>query len=200
MKLSDLPVELRRLGRSQADLGRALNDLDPSTVTKMIKGKRRVQAHEIQIIERFMGQRLELDGTEVPETPSFAPRRVQRRIPVYGYAAAGGEDLIAYASDQVLEWRDPPPLWSGAGQLAYVRIKGDSMEERYFAGELAPAMLGVDPGFRDDCLIEFNNGTATIKNFRQRKGDRLLVHQYNPNKDLEYSLKDIRALHAIWRP
>lgn len=200
MRLSDIPSELRRQGKSQADLGRALNNLDPSTVTKMIKGRRKVQAHEIPIIERFMGQRLELEGVDILEAESFAPRRVQRRIPVYGYAAAGGEDLIAYANDQVLEWRDPPPLWSGTGHLAYVRIKGESMEERFFAGELAPAMLGVEPGYRDDCLVEFTNGTATIKNYRGKKGDKMLVHQYNPKKDIEYSLKEIRAVHAIWRP
>lgn len=200
MKVSDIPARLRVLNRSQADLARYLDDLDPSTMTKLIAGKRRVQAHEIAKLETFFGEKLELDSALV-EDPSFRPRRpVQRRVPVYGYAAAGGEDRVAYADDQVLEWREPPPLWNGAGFLAYVRLGGASMEPRYFAGELAPVLLGVPPANGQDCLIEFVNSTALIKNYIGRKGPKLQARQYNPGKELTFDLADIRALHAIWRP
>jgi phage repressor protein C with HTH and peptisase S24 domain len=183
MKLSDIPARLRVLGRSQADLARHLDNLDPSSLTKMIAGKgRRVQAHEIAKIEAFFGEKLELGDGRAP--PEIVPRRpVQRRVPVYGYAAAGGMDRIAYADDQVLEWREPPPLWSGAGFLAYVRLSGSSMEPRYFAGELAAVMLGVEPARNQDCLIEFANNTALIKTFIRRGSDILVATQYSPRKD-----------------
>lgn len=200
MKISDLRGRLKLLGKSQADLARALDNLDPSTMSKLLddNGSRRVQAHEIPKIEAFFGERLELDGA--PEPASFAPRRqVQKRVPVYGYAA-GGEDRIAYAEDRVLEWREPPPLWNGSGYLAYVRLGGTSMEPRYFAGELAPVLLGVEPGRGQDCLIEFMNSTALIKTYMGRKVDRLMAHQYNPARDLTFALTDVRAVHAIWRP
>lgn len=200
MRISDIPARLRTLGRSQADLARHLNNLDPSTLSKMISGSgRRVQAHEIPLIESFFGERLEIEGSA--EIATFAPRRpVQRRIPVYGYAAAGGGDRVAYADDQVLEWREPPPLWSGAGQLAYVRLTGSSMEPRYFQGELAPVLLGVEPARHQDCLIEFINSTALIKTFVGKKPETLLAHQYNPDQDLAFALRDVRAVHAVWRP
>lgn len=200
MRVSDIPARLRLLNRSQADLARHLDNLDPSTMTKLIAGKRRVQAHEVAKLEAFFGEKLEIEGAAVDDR-SFAPRRAaQRRIPVYGYAAAGGDDLVAYADDQVLEWREPPPLWNGAGYLAYVRLSGASMEPRYFAGELAPVLLGVPPANGQDCLIEFFNNTAAIKTYMGRKGNLLGVRQYNPAKDFQLPLSDVRALHAIWRP
>ncbi|HUO22184.1 MAG TPA: helix-turn-helix transcriptional regulator [Caulobacteraceae bacterium] len=200
MKLSDIPARLRLMGKKQADLARALDNLDTSTLSKLIAGKgRKVQLHEIPKIEAFFGEKLELD--ELATAAPFTPRRqVQRRIPVYGYAAAGGQDRIAYADDRVLEWREPPPLWNGSGFLAYVRLGGTSMEPRYFAGELAPVMLGVEPARGQDCLIEFTNSTAAIKTYLGKRPHTLLAHQYNPDQDLDFPLSDVHAVHAIWRP
>ena len=52
MKLDEIPARLRQKGRSQSDLARHLQ-LDPSSLTKTIKGERRLKADELLKIEAF---------------------------------------------------------------------------------------------------------------------------------------------------
>jgi phage repressor protein C with HTH and peptisase S24 domain len=198
MELRDIPGRLKAMNRSQADLARHLN-LDPSSLTKTLKGERNVQAAEVSRIEDFFGDRLLL-----PDAPArlIGPRRsyAPRKIPVYGYAAAGSEDRVAFADNRVLEWREPPPFWSGAGELVYVRLIGDSMEPRYFDGEVVPVRFGVTPAKNEDCLIEFNDNTVLIKTFGGRVGTTILARQYHPRQELKLEATRIRSLHAVWRP
>lgn len=198
MELSDIPARLRAMNRSQADLARHL-DLDPSSLTKTLKGQRNVQAAEVVKLEAFFGDKLHLPdaGPRLTGTRRFGP---PRKVPVYGYAAGAGDDNVAFSDDRVLEWREPPPFWSGAGDLAYVRIIGESMEPRYFDGEVVPVRLGVTPAKHEDCLIEFADDTCLIKNYGGRVSTTILARQYNPEKELKLDATKIRALHAVWRP
>lgn len=198
MELKDIPSRLRAIGRSQADLARHL-DLDPSSLTKTLKGLRNVQAAEVVKIEDFLGEKLTLPDAE-PRL--FGVRRgpTPRKIPVYGYAAAGGEERVALADNRVLEWREPPPYWSGAGDLVYVRIIGDSMEPRYFDGELVPVRFGVPPAKHEDCLIEFTDSTCLVKRYNGRVSSTVLARQFNPEGEIKIDATKIQALHAVWRP
>ena len=198
MEIKDIPGRLRLMNRSQADLARHL-ELDPSSLTKTIKGQRRVQAAEAIRIEEFFGEKL----TIIAESSAAGLLRrptTSRRVPVYGYAAGGGAEEVAFAEDRVLEWREPPPYWNGGGQLAYVRIRGDSMEPRYFSGELVPVRLGVEPAKNEDCLIEMNDSTALVKRYCGRRDDYILAQQFNPERELKLDATKIRAIHAVWRP
>lgn len=197
MEMKDIRSRLRLIGRSQADLARHL-DLDPSSLTKTIDGQRRVQAMEIAKIEEFFGEKLALDEPG-PRLGLRRPAAV-RKIPVYGYAAAGGDERVAFADDRVLEYREPPPFWSGAGDLIYVRIIGESMEPRYFSGEVVPVRYGVPPAKNEDCLVEFADNSVLIKTFGGQRGTTILARQYNPATELKLEATKIRAIHAVWRP
>lgn len=200
MRLQDIPNRLAKIGKKQADLSRVL-ELDPSSLTKTIKGTRNVQASEIPLIEQFFSEKLDLDDGGAKRTVGSGRRaHPPHQIPVYGYAAAGGGDRIAFSQDNVLEYREPPPYWSGAGQLIYVRIIGDSMERRYFSGEVVAVRLGVPPGKNDDCLIEFHDGSVLIKNYGGERDQTIFARQYNPEQELKIPGADVRALHAVWRP
>jgi phage repressor protein C with HTH and peptisase S24 domain len=183
--------------RSQADLARAL-DLDPSSLTKTIKGARRVQPAEVIQIEKFFGEKLSVSTTEA--APIAPRRRTPSKIPVYGYAAAGGDDRIAYADSQVIDYLDPPPFWRGGEDLAYVRLTGESMEPRYFSGEIVPVRLNLPPAKGQDCLIEFNDSTALVKTYQGQRDGRIFAEQYNERRGLDFDASSVRALHTIWKP
>lgn len=195
VKPADIPERLRQHGRNQSELARYLR-LDPSSLTKTIKGKRKLTADELQQIEQFF---LGVEPAAVDRGP--VRRRGQGlRIPVYGYAAAGGDDRIAYADDRVLDFLDPPPFWNGSGDLVYVRVVGESMEPRIFSGEVVPVRLNLPPGRGDDCLIEFTDGTAVVKTYQHRRDGRVFAHQYNPDKGVDFDAMHVAALHTVWRP
>ncbi len=198
MELSDIPDRLRLLRRSQADLARALK-LDPSSLTKTIKGARRVQPAEVIEIEKFFGEKLSISTTEAaPQAPRR--RTTPAKIPVYGYAAAGSDDRIAYADSQVIDYLDPPPFWRGGDDLAYVRLTGESMEPRYFSGEIVPVRLNLPPAKGQDCLIEFNDNTALVKTYQGQRDGRIFAEQYNERRGLDFDATSVRALHTIWKP
>lgn len=201
MEISEIPSRLRQLKRSQADLARHLN-LDPSSLTKTLKGERRLRADELLKIEQFFGE--PIDREAAVEQLSERRRSAPRRIPVYGYAAAGGSERIAINPGQVIDWVDAPPLWNGVGDLAVVRIIGDSMEPRYFAGEAVTVRLGLPPARGQDCLIEFNDGSGLIKSYRGQRDGQVFAWQYNPPSDegneVRYDASSVRAIHAVDLP
>lgn len=195
MELTDIPSRLRLMRRSQADLARHL-DLDPSSLTKTIKGARRVQPAEIIEIEKFFGEKLTFNAVAPVAPRKKAP---PSRIPVYGYAAAGGE-RIAYADSQVIDWLEPPPFWKGGDDLVYVRLIGDSMEPRYFSGEIVPVRINIPPAKGNDCLIEFSDDTALVKTYQGTRDGRVFVEQYNERRVLDFDAASVRAVHTVWKP
>ncbi|GAW42445.1 Peptidase S24-like protein [Brevundimonas sp. SH203] len=198
MELSDIPDRLRLMRRSQADLARTL-DLDPSSLTKTIKGVRRVQPAEAIEIEKFFGEKLSISVTETaPQTPRR--KATPTKIPVYGYAAAGQGERIAYADSHIIDYLDPPPFWRGGDDLAYVRLVGESMEPRYFSGEIVAVRLNLPPAKGSDCLIEFTDGTAKIKTYQGQRDGRVFASQYNPDQSLSYEAATVAALHSVWKP
>jgi phage repressor protein C with HTH and peptisase S24 domain len=196
MRLNDVRGRLKNMRRSQADLARHL-ELDPSSLVKVLAGSRRVTPVEVLKIEQYFGEALEVEGVG----PVGARKaRASSRVPVYGYAAAGGDDRIAFAEDRVLDYIDPPPWWNGAGELIYVRLVGESMEPRYFSGEILPVRLNVPPAKNQDCLILFNDATAIVKTFTGRRDGKVWALQYNERKEVHFEASSIQALHAVWKP
>ncbi|MGH8336028.1 MAG: S24 family peptidase [Gammaproteobacteria bacterium] len=195
MKLSDVRPRLRATHRSQADLARHLA-LDPSSLVKVLAGTRRVTPMEASQIEEFFGERLEVGAL----APHRRERTAPRGIPVYGYAAAGNNDRIAYADDRVLDYLDPPPFWSGAGDLIYVRLVGDSMEPRYFSGEIVPVRIDWPPAKGQDCLIVFKDGTAVVKTFMGRRDGKVFALQYNERQEIPFEATAVESIHTVWKP
>lgn len=196
MDVSDIKLRLGQMQKRQADLARYL-DLDPSSLTKTLKGERRFQPHEARALEQFFGEKI----TGLDDIAPVALRHTRpRKIPLFGYAAAGGGDRIAYADDRVLDWLDPPPFWTAQWDLVYVRITGESMEPRIHSGEIVPVRIGFPPASNDDCLIEFNDSTALVKTYKGQRDNRVHAWQYQPAGAVDFDATSVRALHTIWRP
>ncbi|PIB96491.1 S24 family peptidase [Caulobacter sp. X] len=199
MDISDLPQRLERAGFNQAALARFMG-LDPASLSKTIKGQRQLKAHEWAKIEEFFASNG--GGETEGSVTAMAPRRrtPQSRIPVYGYAATGDDDRIAFAAGQVVDWLDPPPTWNGTGDLIAIRVLGDSMEPRLFTGEMVLAQVGLPPARDRDCIVEFLDGTALVKTYQGQKDGHVFLRQFNPDKQVALQATQVKALHAIiWR-
>jgi transcriptional regulator with XRE-family HTH domain len=122
MDLDWLRSALNRPGKSQRGLAKVLG-VDASAVTNILKGKRRIQLHEVPKIEAYLNQPTSL--------PSLSRIRTRvERSPLYGLKvskiAAPGvwrEDGAKVMLDRIVVPSSPDPVFSGSEQFA-VHLEG----------------------------------------------------------------------------
>ncbi|WP_312066267.1 S24 family peptidase [Brevundimonas sp.] len=182
MKPPEIRDRLKRSGRSQAALARAIGKSKDS-VSRLMTGQRAMEVEEAAAIRSFFDE-----GAEA------GPQFIQ--IPVYGYAAAGGEDRVALAEDQVLD-RIEVPAGLVRGDAVAIRIAGDSMEPRLYSGEMVIVGLGVPPQKNGDCVVELRDGTAMVKQYQGTRDNVVFLHQLNPDKEVRLDASKVKAIHAV---
>lgn len=186
-----IKAELERTGQSQAGLARAIG-IDPSGVTRMMAGNRRVTKEEWDRILAWFA------GFEAP-APLAEPERVndnELNLPVYGSARGGLEgDFIDIANP--IAWRRIPEWLRGSKGAMALRISGDSMEPRYYHGDL----LWISPERpirrNDFVLLEYVDGRGVIKRFLGSKGEAVEVEQLNPRRKLSIRRTDLRRILRV---
>lgn len=96
-----------------------------------------------------------------------------------------------------------PPSLAGVPKAYAVYAKGDSMEERYYAGELVyinPARP-VEPG--NFVLVQLkpaHDGEppgAVLKRLVRRSATKVVLEQFNPPKKIEIKTSDIVSMHRV---
>ncbi len=182
MKPTEIRERLQQTGRSQIALGRAIGKSKDS-VSRLLKGERGIDVEEAAQIRAFF------DGSAALE-PAF------QQIPVFGFAAAGGEDRISLASDHILD-RIEVPVGLVRGDVMAVRVAGDSMEPRLFSGETVIVGRGVKPSRFGDCIVEMKDGSALVKQYRGQRDGYHFLFQYNPEQELRLPSTQVRAVHAV---
>jgi len=182
MKPPEIRKRLTETGRTQAALARHLGKSKDS-VSRLLAGQRNMDVEELTQIQSFFGD-------AQPRPPEFV------QIPVYGYAAAGGGDRVAMASDQVLD-RIEVPAGLTRGQTIAIRVAGDSMEPRLYSGELVIVELGVPPNRGGDCVVEMRDGSALVKQYQGAKDGFVFLFQHNPEQEVRVPMIDVRAIHAV---
>ena len=106
---------------------------------------------------------------------------------------------MLFDAGKIIEWIEPPAL-RPAADLVAIRVLGDTMEPRLFAGELVVAQLGVPPARDRDCFVELLDGSGLVKSYRGLKMGHVLLGQFNPDDEVRLEATKVRALHAvIWR-
>jgi phage repressor protein C with HTH and peptisase S24 domain len=120
-------------------------------------------------------------------------------VPVYGQAEAnkdGGFSLGHKITDIAA-----PPNLVGVADAYAVYVPGESMEPRYFAGEIVfvNPRLPVRPG--DFVVAQFSTGvnppTVYVKRFRSRDHRRTLLEQFKPSKHLDLPASTTLSIHRI---
>lgn len=122
-------IEKRLTGRrgERAELARFMN-VKPDIVTKILSGERRVQPEEMpRVLEFFEGRG---DAREVPNGTS--PPEGESLVAVFDVTASAGHGAIVDAEEHVTNLAFSTQYLremtsAKGGQLAAIRVKGDSM-------------------------------------------------------------------------
>jgi phage repressor protein C with HTH and peptisase S24 domain len=191
--------------------------MNPAAVNRMLHGTRNIRADEIPLIEQYIGVKLDLSApanfdykqdaraqtlrklSDIP-LQHFAPATetaTQQMVPVYGYAAGSLQKGLNLANGEVVDWVTRHPAQVGINNAFAIYVFSDSMEPRYFRGELVYVHPGRPPEANRDCIIELKSGDAYIKRFLRQTEDKIRVAQLNPPQEKEIAKEDIKAIYVV---
>jgi phage repressor protein C with HTH and peptisase S24 domain len=141
-------------------------------------------------------------STSPAERPGFPPRPVevpampQRDLPVMG-AVKGGAEGFYFNEGEAKEYVIRPPGLAGVSNAFALYVDGESMEPRYYAGE----MLYVNPNrpVTRGCFVavELADGQCLIKQFVRRNDDHLVLAQFNPSKEIRLPVAKVKRIYRI---
>jgi SOS-response transcriptional repressor LexA len=191
--------------------------MNPAAVYRMLHGSRNIRAEEIPLIEAYLGVRVDLSQPQNVDYKQDGRTQILRRlsdislqplvgspsssdttmVPVYGYAAGSLQNGLNLANGEVVDWVARHPAQVGINNAFAVYVFSDSMEPRYFRGELVYVHPGRPPEMGRDCIIEMKNGDAYIKRFVRQTEEKIRVAQLNPPEEKEISKAEIKTIYAV---
>jgi phage repressor protein C with HTH and peptisase S24 domain len=130
------------------------------------------------------------------------PESAPDRLPVLGMAECGPDGWSMWNGD-VIDTISRPSNLFGAPKAYAVYIVGDSMEPRYYAGELAHIHPGKPITIGAFVLVQIrpehdgDTPKAVLKRLVKRSATKLVLEQYNPAKKFEIKTDDIVSLHRV---
>ena len=165
---------------------------------------------DASFLHRKLGQHRPLTLDEAAKVRAFirgdeprAPAPTNRRVPIYGYAAMGSAgqgdpgERIAMGTSDIIDWTELPYGIDPRGDCFILHPIGSSMEPRIFEGEPLLILVRQPPLRNGDALIEFNDGTGVVKNYRGTRQGRVWAHQFNPDEDRSYDAASVKHLHRV---
>ena len=133
----------------------------------------------------------------------IAVARVDDKIGIFG-RAAGGNDGSFEMNGNPIEYIETPPYLRGVSDAYGVYVIGDSMEPRYFAGELVyvhpnrPYKKGAFVVVQIKPDNEGDAPRAFIKQYLRQTGDHLHLAQFNPSGEIKpIPLSKVLSVHRI---
>lgn len=128
------------------------------------------------------------------EGPPGAP--AVRDLPVVGAVRAGADGFYFNEGDPK-EYLARPAGLAGVANAFALYVDGESMEPRYFAGEI----VYVNPNrpIARACFVavEMQDGQGMIKQFLRRSDDHVVLHQFNPPKDIRLAGREVKRIYRI---
>ncbi len=139
------------------------------------------------------------DGSQANARVGEALPDPSAKIPVYGQAVGGIDGEFVMNGDRLEDVFAPPSLSSVAEAYA-VYVAGESMEPRYFDGEIV-FVNPVKRVRRGDFVVaqiqaeEHGPRLAYVKRFVRWNSQVLVLSQYNPEKELHFAAEQVVSVH-----
>ncbi|MBJ7446828.1 MAG: LexA family transcriptional regulator [Brevundimonas sp.] len=175
-------------GKTQADLGRLLG-LDSSQVNRIFNGKRRIQRHEMEKIEEWLGQ-----------TPKGATNNVvpmPHMVPLYGWVGAASAGRLTLAEQDLRGYVAMHPGQQHVRDAFALEVNDISMSPRYEPGEIVYLAPNRWPARDQDCVVVTIEGEGLLKRYVTRDAEKIVLRQLNPAKDIDVLLSDISSIHSV---
>lgn len=138
----------------------------------------------------------------LPNARMGGPRPMTQTIPVYGQAMGGKDGKFILNGNKIADILAPPVL-AGVPNAYAVYVVGDSMEDRYRAGEAVYVNPRL-PVRRGDYVVaqiaadeEGEPPFAYVKRFVGLDAKLLKLEQLQPKKTLEFPADRVVSVHKI---
>lgn len=201
----DLKELSTRLGKNHAYMHQFIHRGTP----KKLNGDDRALLSQIlNVPESSLGAPLNLARSNFP-LPYHQPnanvtgqrQEVGPAIPLYG-TAVGGIDGQFELNGNLLDRVKAPASLFGVKNAYAVRIAGESMWPRYEDGETVYVNPERRPTRNDYVVAQIRreeNGPleAFVKKFVRWNSENLVLHQFNPDKELEFDSRLVETVHYI---
>ena len=185
----DIRAAMREQSKSQADLGRLLG-LDSSQVNRIFNGKRRIQHHEMRKIEEWL-------GTAPNQVATGVVVAGPHMIPLYGFVGAASEGRLTLAEQNLRGFVPMHPGQQHVRDAFALEVNDISMSPRYEPGEIVYLAPNRWPTRDQDCVIVTKEGQGLLKRYIRRDHEKVVLHQLNPEQDIDVPLDDIDAIHTV---
>lgn len=123
-----------------------------------------------------------------------------RMLDVKGIAAASDRGHYVFTS-QIVESVACPPALDRVADAYAVYVQNDSMEPRYFAGEILFIHPGKPPRKGDFVLVQISHGgdeiEPLVKRFVGETATAYELEQYNPPKRFDVEKNRVIAIHLV---
>jgi phage repressor protein C with HTH and peptisase S24 domain len=124
-------------------------------------------------------------------------------LPVYGTAlggSSGGAEFLMNGDAGLYVGR--PDKLTGRNDVFALYVQGDSMEPRFFEGELIICETRRPPSVGDFVVVEMKETVdgyrvAYLKRMAGRSGGKLRLEQYKPAKEIELDLDDVHQVVRV---
>jgi len=138
-------------------------------------------------------------GDDVPAEPShLAMPSANETMPLYGRAAAGNGAVTV--SGGPVDYIEKPSYLSGIDDCYAVMIVGESMEPRFFPGEIVIVHPYRPVRTNDYCIVQYTSDDeicAIAKRYIAQDKEGLKLLQHNPEKIINIAAADIISIHYI---
>lgn len=186
--------QLERPGKTQRGLAAAMG-IDTTGVNRLLNGKRRLQASEIESVRAYFDGAAPRPAAIIP-SPDAADR-----IKVLGLAECGPDGWSLW-NGEIVDMVPRPPVLSGAPNGFAVYVIGTSMENRYHPGELVYVHPGrpVTPGAYVLVQLHPKDGDAPrafLKRLVKRSGNKVVLEQFEPKKTFTLTSDEILSMYRV---
>lgn len=191
LSLSRLSKEV--LGRNHAYLQQYLERGSPERLPEDVRG--------------LLAPVLGLHEDELRENPRGAvavraPLAPADRLPVLGMAECGPDGWSLWNGD-VIDTIPKPSGLAGAPGAYAVYVVGNSMEPRYYPGEVAHIHPGRPVTIGSFVLVQKKPKApgepplAVIKRLARRSATKIVLEQFNPPKTFDVKLDEVVSIHKV---
>lgn len=184
----------RRLTQQWMDiLARALKVDAADLLPTKPQGETRPGKHPQQSVEPETSGRVEF----ARETRGLA--EYPRTVKILGHVRAG-VDGVFLDQGEIQGMAPRPPALNGVKSAFAAYVRDDSMFPAFEPDDIVyvnPA-LPVVPGV--NVIVELSDGQAFIKRLVRRTEKHVICMQWNPNEEIKYDAKKVKALYRILRP
>lgn len=206
-----------RLSLNQGQLAERLGVSQP-TVSRWLRGVTPDPSQEVrlrQMMEALPGGpvisalRAIVDGPSqefrmAPNAPAVDRGAYPRDVPLRGIAV-GGEDADFTLNGDTGDYVRRPPGIEGKRGVYALNIIGTSMEPAFRDGALVYVDGNRVPSIGDDAVIELHPdepateepGRGFIKRVKRIGPSKIIVHQFNPARDIEFERAEIKCFHRV---